>query len=119
MRIEHGAEYLKENGLDEWAAALHDGHLAPDAAEVEFLYATAEARWNSVCDAVPELRRLATADRHQFVAEFQHLDKLRLGRIDIHRIQRIAEAMCMKARKYIAFRSYRVAMRRKCLILLK
>ena len=42
-----------------------------------------------------------------------------LGRIDIHRIHTIAEAMCMKARKYIAFRSYRVAMRRKCLILLK
>ena len=42
-----------------------------------------------------------------------------LGRIDIHRIHTITEAMCMKARKYIAFRSYRVAMRRKCLILLK
>ncbi len=44
---------------------------------------------------------------------------LGLGRIDIHRIHMIDAARRVKARKLQAFRSYRVAKRRKCLSLLK
>jgi hypothetical protein len=42
-----------------------------------------------------------------------------LGRIDIHRIQMMALARWRADRKWIARRSYRVAMRLKCLSLLK
>jgi len=58
--------------------AIADGRIETGAAEGEFTYACAEARWNAARLARPELSRLAGLDRHELVRMFQKRERKRL-----------------------------------------
>jgi len=57
---------------------LDEGVLSPDQAVDEFLYASAEARWESARAALPDLDALAHLDRHALVETFRGLDTSRM-----------------------------------------
>ncbi|MBC6405270.1 MAG: DUF3320 domain-containing protein [Rhodospirillales bacterium] len=78
-RLSHLAAGLQREGLASLIAMLDAGELAPDRAEDEFLYATAEARWDAARAALPGLDELAQTDRHDQVAAFRHLEEARLA----------------------------------------
>ncbi|MBC6416406.1 MAG: DUF3320 domain-containing protein [Rhodospirillales bacterium] len=77
--LSHGAAGLQREGLAPLIAMLDAGELTPDRAADEFLYATAEARWDAARAALPELDGLAQLDRHQMVDAFRDLEAARLA----------------------------------------
>jgi len=77
-RLAHLSSGLKRDGLEPLLDAVGSGRIAPAGAVDEFLYATAEARWEAARAALPELDALAHLDRHALVALFRDLEKTRL-----------------------------------------
>ncbi len=78
VRLCDGVQRLAAAGLGDFAAALEDGRLAPEAAGDAFLYACAEARWQAARAAFPELDALMRVDRHALVAAFRDLERQRM-----------------------------------------
>lgn len=68
-----------ENGAGAVIDAVTDGRVEPAAAEDEFTYACAEARWNAARAMLPELGQLAGLDRHELVRMFQAKERSRLN----------------------------------------
>jgi hypothetical protein len=77
-RITHIAGELEGNGLGSLITMLDAGDLSPEHAENEFLYATAEARWEEARLALPGMNELAYLDRHALVDAFRGLEAARL-----------------------------------------
>lgn len=59
--------------------AIADGRIDPARAVDEFIYACAEARWNTALVVRPELWQLAGLDRHELVRLFQIKERTRLS----------------------------------------
>ena len=78
VRISAAAAWLESAELSELVTALDKNHLAPEDATDEFLYATAEVRWNAARESLPELNAISHLDRHGLVKEFCELEKQRL-----------------------------------------
>lgn len=70
---------LVEVGAGHILDAIADGRIESEHAVDEFVYACAEARWNSARSAQPELGRLAGLDRHELVRMFQDKERARLN----------------------------------------
>ena len=75
---------LQDLNLHSLIGLLENGEVDLDAAEDEFLYATAEARWSKARSLLPDLDKLTAKDRHQLVEEFCALDKSRIA--DVRKI---------------------------------
>ena len=78
-RLSYLSGELESNGLGAVVAMLDAGDLAPEKAVDEFLYATAEARWEAARAALLGLTDLAYLDRHELVAAFRGLEEARLA----------------------------------------
>lgn len=78
VRIQTIAEKIEGAGLSALVGALDSGALSAEDAVDEFLYATAEARWEAARAAVPVLNELRHLDRHDLVEKFRTLDKARM-----------------------------------------
>jgi hypothetical protein len=77
-RLSYLAGELESNGLGSLVSMLDAGDLEPEKALDEFLYATAEARWEAARAALPGLNDLAYLDRHELVEAFRGLEQARL-----------------------------------------
>lgn len=73
-QLANGIEKLTQEGLTSLIKIIDTKHLSPEAAANEFLYATAEARWNYARAILPELNKLAQLNRHHLVDVFCKLD---------------------------------------------
>ncbi|MBO6884207.1 MAG: DUF3320 domain-containing protein [Marivita sp.] len=78
-RLTYLAAELQDNGLGSLITMLDAGELSPSMAVDEFLYATAEARWEAARSALPGLNELAYLDRHALVEAFRELETARLS----------------------------------------
>ena len=78
-QIAHLSQRLDTDGLGPLLYALDAGHVAPDGAVDEVLYAIAEARWDAARAALPDLDDLRLLDRHALVAAFQDLEAARMA----------------------------------------
>lgn len=78
-RLTYLAAELEGNGLGSLITMLDTGELSPSMAVDEFLYATAEARWEAARTALPGLNELAYLDRHALVEAFRGLETARLA----------------------------------------
>lgn len=65
-------------GLSPLLTLLDDRVIEPAQAADEFLYASAEARWEAARGALPDLNGLAHLDRHALVATFRGLEETRM-----------------------------------------
>lgn len=72
------AERLTEAGLADLIELLDGKKITPEEAVDEFLYATAEARWQYARACLPELDALPNIDRHDLVNVFCKLDRNRI-----------------------------------------
>ena len=73
-RLTHLSAELQSSGLWSLVAMLDAGELLPEKAVDEFLYATAEARWETARNLFPGLDELAYLDRHALVEAFRGLE---------------------------------------------
>ena len=78
-RLTHLSSDLESSSLGSLVAMLDSGELLPEKAVDEFLYATAEARWEAARIALPSLDDLAYLDRHALVESFRGLETERLA----------------------------------------
>ena len=78
-RLTHLSAELQSSGLGSLVAMLDAGELLPEKAVDEFLYATAEARWETARNLFPGLDELAYLDRHALVEAFRGLEVERLA----------------------------------------
>ena len=69
---------LEADGLAPLLALLDEGVIGPEKAVDEFLYASAEARWETARTALPDLDGLAHLDRHALVETFRGLEEARM-----------------------------------------
>jgi hypothetical protein len=69
---------LEADGLAPLLALLDEGVIEPENAVDEFLYASAEARWEAARAALPDLDGLAHLDRHALVETFRGLEEARM-----------------------------------------
>ena len=69
---------LDVDGLSPLLDILDEGVIGPDQAVDEFLYASAEARWEAARAALPDLDGLAHLDRHALVETFRGLEEARM-----------------------------------------
>lgn len=69
---------IEADGLSPLLALLDEGSVAPGQAVEEFLYASAEARWEAARAALPGIDALAHLDRHALVAAFRGLEEARM-----------------------------------------
>ncbi len=69
---------LEADGLSPLLDLLDKGVINPDQAVDEFLYASAEARWEAARAALPDLDGLAHLDRHVLVKTFRELEEARM-----------------------------------------
>ena len=65
-------------GLSPLLILLDDRVIEPAQAVDEFLYASAEARWEAARGALPDLNGLGHLDRHALVATFRGLEETRM-----------------------------------------
>lgn len=77
-RLTHLSGELETSGLGSLITMLDVGKISPDKAVDEFLYATAEARWEAARAALPGMDELAYLDRHALVEAFRGLEAARL-----------------------------------------
>ena len=77
-RLSTMAARLEADGLGPLLALLDEGALEPGQAVDEFLFATAEARWEAARAALPDLDGLAHLDRHALVETFRGLEDARM-----------------------------------------
>ena len=76
--LEKAVESMQEEGVSAIVKAVSKKQLSPEDAIDEFLYACAEARWESARKSSPELKRLQSLDRHREVKRFCDLENTRI-----------------------------------------
>lgn len=69
---------LDADGLSQLLALLDERAIDPEHAVDEFLYASAESRWEAARKALPDLDRLAHLDRRALVDAFRKLEEARM-----------------------------------------
>ncbi len=77
VQLQNCRNQLNIDQLDELAGLLENQVIKPEQAVDEYLYATAEARWNRALSEMPQLMDLARIDRHDLVESFKSLDSER------------------------------------------
>ena len=80
-RLQKRRELLVGRGLDAFAARIERDETSVAAAQREFFFAVAEARWSHARSVLPELDEVTQRDRHGPVTTFQKLDRRRLEEV--------------------------------------
>ena len=78
VTLEQTIGNMQESGVKAIVEAVLEGRLRSADAIDEFLYACAEARWESVRESSMELKSLQSLDRHERVARFRDLERNRI-----------------------------------------
>ena len=78
VALEQSVKNMREESAGVIVQAVLKKKLRPEDAIDEFLYACAEARWESARKSSPELKRLQSLDRHKEVKRFRDLESNRI-----------------------------------------